>query len=214
MDFAASTGVRKHAKCPKCGALERHRLQFLVVNDVLGKINTARLKMLHFAPEPFFRKFFSKRFDHYERADLRMKGVDHHVDLQQLPFDDATYDFVFASHVLEHIPDDEKAICEICRILKPNGIAILPIPIIVEKTVEYPQPNRYGHHHVRAPGTDYFQKYERHFSRVERFSSDSLPGKYQLFIYEDRSRWTTKKCPLRPSTQGEKHIDIVPVCYV
>lgn len=170
--------------------------------------------MLHFAPEPFFREFFSKRFGQYESADLSLKGVDHNVDIQQLPFDDETYDFVFASHVLEHIPDDEKAISEIRRILKPNGMAILPVPVIAEKTIEYPEPNPNESYHVRAPGIDYFERYERHFSRVERFSSDSLPGKYQLFIYENRSQWPTKECPLRPSTQGEKHIDIVPVCYV
>ena len=122
MDSSSSAGLRKHAKCPNCNALERHRLQFLAMNDVLNRIDTANLKMLHFAPEPFLREYFSRRFGQYETADLNMKGVDHNVDLQQLPFEDETYDFVFASHVLEHIPDDEKAIAEIRRILKPNGI--------------------------------------------------------------------------------------------
>jgi SAM-dependent methyltransferase len=214
MDFASPTGFRKHAKCPNCNALERHRIQFVVVNDVLRDRNTAHLKMLHFAPEPFFREFFSQRFGQYESADLSMKGVDHNVDLQQLPFADETYDFVFASHVLEHIPDDEKAISEIRRILKPNGIAILPVPIIGEKTIEYPEPNPNEHYHVRAPGMDYFDRYERHFAEVERFSSGPLPKKYQLFVYEDRSQYPTKESPLRPSMQGEKHNDIVPVCYV
>jgi SAM-dependent methyltransferase len=214
MNLACSTGLIKHSKCPSCHALERHRLQFLVLNDILSKINPNSLKVLHFAPEPFFREYLSKKFGKYESADVSMKDVDHSVDLQELPFDDKSYDFVFASHVLEHIPDDEKALAEICRILKPNGIAVLPVPIVAEKTVEYPEPNPYEIYHVRAPGIDYFEKYERHFSRVERFSSDSLPKKYQLFIFENRSQWPTKNCPLRPSMHGERHIDIVPVCYV
>ena len=113
MDLAAPAGLRKHAKCPNCNALERHRIQFLVANHVLNNIDTANWKMLHFAPEVCMREFFSKRFGQYETADLSMKGVDHNVDLQQLPIDDETYDFVFASHVLEHIPDDGKAISEI-----------------------------------------------------------------------------------------------------
>jgi SAM-dependent methyltransferase len=121
--------------------------------------------MLHFAPEPFFREFFTRRFGQYETADLKRKGVDHKVDLQQLPFGDKTYDFVFASHVLEHIPDDHKAIFEIHRILKPNGMAILPVPIYSEKTIEYPEPNPHEFFHVRAPGTDYFDRYERYFQR-------------------------------------------------
>jgi SAM-dependent methyltransferase len=213
MDITPITGLRKHAQCPNCSALERHRIQYLVANDVLKNIDPSNMKMLHFAPESFFREFFSRRFGEYETADLTMQGVDHCVDLQQLPFADQTYDFVFASHVLEHVPDDLKAILEIRRILKPNGIAILPVPIVAENTIEYPEPNPHEHFHVRAPGLDFFVRYEIRFSKVEKFSSDILPERYQLFIYEDRTRWPTRECPLRPSMKGEKHIDIVPVCY-
>ena len=213
MDVNPPSGHRKHAKCPKCGAAERHRIQYLVVNQIMKDMNVSELRMLHFAPEPFFREFFSRRFGLYQTADLDMQGVDHNVDLQDLPFDDETYDLVFASHVLEHIPNDEKAIEEIRRILRPDGMAILPVPVVSEKTVEYPEPNPNEAYHIRAPGMDYFEKYEQLFSRVEKFTSDSLPEKYQLFIYEDRSQWPTKECPLRPSMEGEKHIDIVPVCY-
>ncbi len=214
MDLNPPTGLRKHAKCPKCGALERHRIQYLVVMDVLQSLNVSKMKMIHFAPEAFFLPMFSKQFGEYETADLNKKGVDHNVDLQDLPFDDASYDIVFASHVLEHIPDDNKAIEEIHRVLKPNGIAILPVPLVCEKTVEYLEPNPNEDYHMRAPGMDYFGKYERYFSRVEKHASDSLPVKYQLFVYEDRSQWPTKESPLRPPMQGEKHIDVVPICYV
>lgn len=214
MGIATSAGFRKHAKCPNCNALERHRIQFLVIKKILSGINAAEMKILHFAPEPFFREYFSKHFGQYESADLSRKDVDHNVDLQQLPFDSGSYDFIFASHVLEHIPDDEKAISEIRRVLKPNGIAVLPVPIVSTITVEYPEPNPHEDYHVRAPGIDYFDKYERNFSRIERVTSDSLPEKYQLFIFEDRNKWPTKECPLRIAMPGEKHIDIVPVCYV
>jgi SAM-dependent methyltransferase len=187
-DISQRTGLRKHAKCPRCGALERHRIQYLVMNNLLRDVNTTRSRMVHFAPERFFRELFVKQFGQYETADLHMKGVDHKVDLQQLPFDDATYDFVFASHVLEHIANDKQAISEIRRILKPNGIAVLPVPLVAEKTVEYPQANPNETYHVRAPGFDYFDRYERFFSKVVKFSSDCLPKTYQLFVYEDRSR--------------------------
>ena len=214
LDIAPSGGPRKHARCPNCTALERHRLQFLVLEEVLRHKKTAHLKMLHIAPEPFFREFFSQRFGQYETADLKMKGVDHIVDLQHLPFGDSTYDLVYASHVLEHVPDDQRAISEIRRILKPNGIAILPVPIYPGKTLEYPEPNPQESYHVRAPGWDYFDRYERHFSKVERFSSSSQPEKYQVFIYQDHSHLSEKEHPWLPSVQGEKLGDVVPVCYV
>lgn len=214
MDISPPTGLRKHAKCPSCNALERHRFQFLVVSHILNNIDAAKLKMLHFAPESFFQDLFSRRFGQCETADLSMRGVDHNVDLQHLPFPNGSYDFVFASHVLEHIADDERAISEIRRVLRPKGIAILPVPIVCETTIEYPSANPYEAYHVRAPGLDYYRKFSRYFSKVEQFSSYSQPWKYQVFIYEDRSRWPSEHCPFRPPMAGEKHIDIVPVCFV
>jgi len=214
MDLSGFAGARKHAACPQCRALERHRLQFVAVTDILKSMDVSKMKMLHFAPEQFFRKIFSARFGKYETADLTMKNVDHRVDLQNLPLNDSTYDFIFASHVLEHIPDDKKAVREIRRILKPGGVAILPVPVVCEKTIEYLEANPHEAYHMRAPGLDYFEKYKPHFSRVEIRASGSAPEEYQLFIYEDRSVWPTKECPLRPPMLGERHADFVPICYV
>lgn len=214
LDINPIAGFRKHAQCPSCFSSERHRIQHLVMQEVLQQCNPAQRKMLHFAPEPFFRRWFSREFGQYETADLYMKGVDHQVDLQHLPFEDGSYDFVFASHVLEHIPDDIRAIQEIRRILKSGGIAVLPVPLVGYTTVEYPEPNPFEEYHLRAPGLDYFDRYEVEFSRVERISSEALPAQHQLFVYEDRSQYTKDRFPLRQTMQGEKHIDIVPICYV
>lgn len=212
-DLHGFAGSRVHAMCPQCGALERHRLQYLVVCDLLTKMNGSGMKMLHFAPETFFRKMFSERFGKYETADLFMKGVDHKADLLALPFRNEAYDIVYASHVLEHIQDDMTSICEISRVLKPDGVAILPVPIVCEKTIEYPAANPSEAGHVRAPGLDYFQKYKLHFGKTRIYASDSFPEQNQLFVYEDRTAWPTKECPLRPPMQGKRHLDFVPVCF-
>jgi len=214
VDFHSFAGVRKHAICPKCGALERHRLQYLVLTKALRNWQTSEMKMLHFAPEEFLTPLLRKRFGKYETADLFMKGVDHKVDILDLPFADGTYDFVFASHVLEHIDNDGKAVQEIRRILKGNGLAILPVPVVCEKTIEYAEPNPSEAGHVRAPGMDYYDRYKQYFNEVEIYASDSFPEIYQLHIYEDRSVWPTANCPLRPPMQGERHSDFVPVCHV
>lgn len=213
LDFSSFAGARKHAMCPHCGALERHRLQYLVAMSALSDARAARARMLHFAPEAFLMHIFARRFSTYETADLFMEGVDHKVDIQQLPFKDATYNVIFASHVLEHIRDDRKAIREIRRVLAPTGVAILPVPIVCTSTIEYPNANPHEAGHVRAPGLDYFERYKDYFSRIDVHTSESFPEKYQLFIYEDRSRWPTRECPLRPPMQGVKHSDFVPVCY-
>lgn len=90
---------------------------------------------------------------------------------------------------------------------------MLPVSLVADKTIEYGGPNPYESGHIRACGMDYFERYERAFRRVERIASDAFPEKYQLFIYEDRTVWPNDKCPLRPAMPGERHIDIVPVCY-
>jgi SAM-dependent methyltransferase len=212
-DFYSFAGFRKHARCPRCRGLERHRLQYLVLRNVLSVLNNQETKILHFAPEEFFRQMFSQRFARYETADLLGEGVDHKVDIRDLPFKDGSYDFIFASHVLEHIRDDRKAIKEIRRVLRPNGIAILSVPIVCARTIEYPEANPHEAGHVRAPGLDYSERYKEHFARVEVHASGAFPEKYQLFVYEDRSGWPTPDCPLRPPMPGERHADFVTVCY-
>ncbi len=213
-DIIRPVGNRKHALCPSCGALERHRLQYLVLNKLSENIDTSSLKIIHFAPEAFLRKFFMTRFGSYETADIHMHGVDHSVDLVNLPFEDESYDFVYASHVLEHVQDDIKAISEIRRILRSDGIAVLPVPLTGDTTIEYPEPNPNEANHVRAPGLDYYDRFDRFFSKVEKFTSDRFPEVNQLYVYEDRTQWPTEDCPLLRPSPGEKHIDLVPVCYV
>ena len=193
--------------------MERHRLQYLALTEILCELPTRSMRMLHFAPEAFFREFFRERFASYETADLEMENVDHLVDIQELPFAASSYDFVYASHVLEHVPADERALTEIRRILRPGGVAVLPVPIVADFTVEYPAPNPHEFGHVRAPGPDYFDRYKSHFRRVKVYWSTSFPERYQTFVYQDRSHWPTPDCPLLPPSPGERHPDAVPVCY-
>lgn len=206
------TGLRRNALCPRCGSKERHRLQYLVLERLAETHDFSAMSMIHFAPEPFFEVYFRKRFGRYESADLTRRNVDHRVDLRRLPFDDRSYDFVFASHVLEHIREDAQALSEISRVLRPGGIAILPVPILGEETVEYPEPNPHESAHVRAPGADYYDRYAPYFERVDRFDSHGFPAECQLFVYEDRTQWPTSM-PRRLTTDGERHADIVPVCF-
>lgn len=212
--LSQSSGRREYAQCPSCKSLERHRLQYLVLERELANLQCSALSMLHVAPEPFLQNYFRRHFGVYETADLHMKGVDHKVDLTSLPFASESYDLVFASHVLEHIPDDRAALAEISRILKPGGKAVLPVPLVASQTIEYPKPSPAEANHVRAPGyEDYFLRYESFFQRIQTYTSEMFAAEYQLFIYEDRSHYPTKECPWRKPMAGERHMDMVPVCY-
>lgn len=49
-------------------------------------------------------------------------------DALDLPYDDGTFDFVIASEILEHVPQDERAIDELIRVLKPGGRMAVTVP--------------------------------------------------------------------------------------
>ncbi len=49
-------------------------------------------------------------------------------DALQLPFADDEFDRVVAAEVLEHIPDDEAAIAELVRVLRPGGTLAVSVP--------------------------------------------------------------------------------------
>jgi SAM-dependent methyltransferase len=167
------------------------------MQKVASQRDFSKLRILHMAPEPFFEARFRSAFAHYLSADISGQGVDRREDLTKLSFSDASFDFVYASHVLEHILEDHKALGEIRRVLAPGGIAVLPVPIVSDITVEYEAPNPEEHDHVRAPGPDYFDRYRRAFGRVDVFGSASFPEEHQLYIYEDRSCWPTPQLPNR-----------------
>ncbi len=50
--------------------------------------------------------------------------------LTQLPFPDQSFDCCLASEVLEHIPDDHKAVSEIARVLRPDGMLLISVPAL------------------------------------------------------------------------------------
>jgi predicted SAM-dependent methyltransferase len=207
------TGIRKYAQCPSCNSLERHRLQYLVFEKIYHEKNLSDINMLHFAPEAFMETFFSNRANDYFKVDLNMDAVDCKADMCSLPFPSSSFNFVYASHVLEHIKLDYQALNEVERVLAPGGIIFLPVPIVSTSTIEYSEPNPYESNHVRAPGLDYFDRYKKCFSHVDVYSSASFDEKYQLYLYEDRSKYPSEKFPYRDAMEGVRHSDYVPVCF-
>jgi ubiquinone/menaquinone biosynthesis C-methylase UbiE len=64
-----------------------------------------------------------------EKIAERIQGIPLiQFDLVNCPFPDACVNFVVALNVLEHIKDDETALKQIYRILKPGGYAIIEVP--------------------------------------------------------------------------------------
>jgi SAM-dependent methyltransferase len=120
--------TRPNALCPNCLSLERHRLIWLYLKQKTNFF-TARLNVLHIAPEPCFMKpFESQHRDGYITADIESPLAKVKMDIHQIPFKENHFDVVLCNHVLEHVKDDIKAMSEIKRVLKPGGWAILQVP--------------------------------------------------------------------------------------
>lgn len=160
--------LRSNALCPGTLSLERHRLLWLYLERKTNFFNQ-KLRVLHIAPEQiFYRKF--KQFEDwdYTTTDLYSPLADVVADICDLPFQDNQYDLILCNHVLEHIPDDYKAMQELYRVLKKDGTLIAQVPLEEERSKTYEdnsitdadERNRiFGQYdHVRIYGQDYYQR--------------------------------------------------------
>ncbi len=69
--------------------------------------------------------------EYLKKASRILKDKKIHLvesDAAKLPFQGNYFDSVIASEILEHIPDDGKALVEIYRVLKPGGKAVITVP--------------------------------------------------------------------------------------
>ncbi|NKZ39659.1 methyltransferase domain-containing protein [Oleiagrimonas citrea] len=159
--------------CPHCGGhdRERHLLLYMRHADIFDRVRNASI--MHFAPEVKL----SSRIKHakplrYIPCDLHPRSEDmQRVDMTAMHQGDASLDLLIANHVLEHIPDEPKALREIHRVLKPGGLAILQTPFAshLQHTWEDPgivqkqaRLEAFGQEdHVRLYGLDIFARFEQ-----------------------------------------------------
>jgi SAM-dependent methyltransferase len=132
--------------CPRCDAFDRDRLTALYLEQVFRNFDPGRMyQLIEFAPgDALHKKLKRHPFIAYRSADLSRKDVDELIDLTAMDrYADDSVDILLCSHVLEHIPDDRKAMREICRVLKPDGFAIILVPLVVgvDQTHEDPSLN-------------------------------------------------------------------------
>lgn len=161
---------RPNALCPGTLSLERHRLLWLYLQRKTTLLKN-KLKVLHIAPEQVFYSRF-KSFNHwdYTTTDLYSPMADVKADICDLPFKDVTFDLILCNHVLEHIPDDIKAMEELYRVLKKGGTLIAQVPLEAERPTTFEdnsvtdkakRTEIFGQYdHVRIYGKDYYQRLE------------------------------------------------------
>jgi len=127
---------RLNAQCLKCGSLERYRH---LLNYLKSKTNFFREnnKVLEIAPIRCFQDM-CKNLDNieYVSIDRNTKLAMLGMNITNLSFKNNFFDYIICLHVLEHVNEDTKAIKELYRVLKPNGKAIIQVPIRNGNTLE------------------------------------------------------------------------------
>lgn len=161
-----------HRSCPD-GSRERHRFT-CAFTSTPNTMPAEPKRILYIAPHAVALNFLRKRFP---RAEIvtgfkRMKhsfaphGSDHlDLDITNMhQLKDASFDFLICEHVLEHVPEDRKAMRELRRVLAPGGTALISAPVRnTPSTVENlpnANPERdYGQiDHVRYYGMDFYDR--------------------------------------------------------
>jgi SAM-dependent methyltransferase len=198
---------RKNALSPSTLSLERHRLMWLFLkNETSFFTSSKKIKTLHIAPEQCFLKIFKKQKNlDYVTSDLESPIADVKADICNLPFKDDSFDVVFCNHVLEHIPDDKKAMQELFRVLKKGGFGVFQIPQDMSRentfedasiTDKEERTKIFGQYdHVRVYGRDYFNKLRSVGFKVEEVDYT------QRITPEELDRFCLMKN------------EILPVCY-
>ena len=159
---------RTNVLSPSTLSLERHRLLWLYLRQETNFF-TEYHKVLHFAPEQAFYKRFRKMKNlEYTTTDLNSPLADVKADICNLPFKDNSFDIVLCNHVLEHIPDDVKAMQELYRVMKVGGMGVFQIPQDLSRETTFEDNSITGkkerakifgqYDHVRVYGKDYFNK--------------------------------------------------------
>lgn len=112
--------------CPICGSLPRHRRLWALMQEAIS----LQGRLLHFSPSRAMWRVLKKKGSlQYITTDFEPSFfVDQRYDITAIDLENEQVDLIICYHVLEHILDDQKAMEELHRILKPGGTIFIQTP--------------------------------------------------------------------------------------
>lgn len=139
--FGTGDNTRESPICVGCGSVPRQRALVRTLGT-LG-LDLAGLAVHEASPSLGTWRFLRRRCQSFT-ASLWLPGVPrggrvgafHHVDLQDQPFADGTFDLVLTQDVLEHVPDAFAALREVQRTLRPGGLHVFTVPRRIDQPTQ------------------------------------------------------------------------------
>ncbi len=188
---------RPFVACPTPGCFSSERQRFITL--FIKKNRVKYDKTLHIAPETTVQKILKKYSNNYICGDLYPDQYKHlgciYLDATKISFPDKTFQLVYASHILEHIPDDIKAMQEINRVLDKKGLFIALIPQRFDKDTyeddSILEPEERKKHfgqsdHVRIYGLDFSQRLKKCGFYVQIYCHRSISTIVDKMKYDDK----------------------------
>jgi predicted SAM-dependent methyltransferase len=169
--------------CPYCFSSPRHRIACYYFDTIKGTLSKNNIIM--FGAEYSIETWFDRNNYHYTTADLFDRTADIKVDIQNTSFPDEIWGLIVCNHVLEHVPDYKKALMELKRILRKDGILELTVPTDrsftrvyedASKTSREERIKHFGQYdHIRIFGNDLGDILNELGFSVEIIDGDTLP---------------------------------------
>ena len=185
-DHHVVTWYGPNVYCPGCLSTNSERLMKAVIQHY---VKIEGRQALHFSPEKRLRRWLKKKIS---------MTVATHADATRLVFPDDSFSLLIASNILEQVPEDSRAMQEMWRVLKKDGVAILQTAYseTLSSTLEEPAINDpirqtalFGHKdHVRIYAKqDYIDRLEKANFRVKVLTPEALAPFRAHAIQEDQS---------------------------
>jgi SAM-dependent methyltransferase len=119
-------------------------------------------------------------------------------DVQSLPFEDGTFDTVVAAWMLYHVPDIDRGLAEIARVLRPGGALIAVTNSVLHlsefrELIAYPDSHRETFN--RENGEEFLRK---HFAQIERLDLElevTVRDRQKLVDYQQSISVPTQPVP-------------------
>ena len=202
---------RADALCPRCLALERHRLLWLFLERET-RLTAELPRLLHVAPEVSLMRKLRRAYrsvpERYVTADLESPLADMHFDIQHIPLPDDSVDAVICNHIMEHVEDDRRAMRELHRILRAGGRGIVLAPVDYARAATFEDASItdaaertriFGQYdHRRIYGRDYADRLRGVGFEVEErdYAAEVSPRERELYALPSADRLYIVRKPL------------------
>ena len=142
--------TRRPPRCASCQSLERHRALRHFYDRLRSVLDLSRMSCMQISEDRCVEPHW------FASHVTSVFNGQHSFDIQSLPIASNSFDCVICNHVLEHVPEDTRAMSELFRIVNDNGFLQIgvPDPARIAETQDWGFPEWSDHGHFRKYGMD------------------------------------------------------------